>query len=194
MQAFLLYIARLAPAAPQSAPCGPQISLLRDRKQLNRARTPENSPQLARNRHIRAQKSEKPPLRDRKLHNRAQKAGCFVYAGESSGYVPESSSGMVWDDGAVCRNWAEGRQWQNWAVSRDRAAEQEGAVVRRDWVTEREGQQWRRAGNGRRARAAWRRRAGNGRYAGVDAGKSLGSWGERGVVFLSTINYICNMR
>ena len=28
----------------------------------------------------------------------------------------------------------------------------------------------------------------------MDAGKSLGSWGERGVVFLSTIHYICNMR
>ena len=81
---------------------------------------------------------------------------------------------MVWDDGAVCRNWAAGRQWQNWAVSRDRAAGQEGAVVRRDSVTEREEQQWRRAGNGRRARAAWRRRAGNGRYAGVAAG-NLGS-------------------
>ena len=94
--------------------------------------------------------------------------------------MPESSSGMVWDDGAVCRNWAEGRQWQNWAVSRDLAAGQEGAVVRRDWVMEREGQQWRRAGNGR--------------YAGVAAGKSLGSWGERGVVFFSTIHYICNMR
>ena len=97
-------------------------------------------------------------------------AGCFVYAGEGSGYVPESSSGMVWDDGAVCRNCAEGRQWQNWAVSRDRAAGQEGAVVRRDWVAGREGQQWRCAGNGRYARAAWRRCAGNGWSAGVAAG------------------------
>lgn len=164
---------------------GPEVGKktpLRARKQLNRARTPENS-----------------PLRDRKLHKRARKPAVLCMREKAVAMCRNRAAEWCGTTGRYAGigrkgGRAEGRQWQNWAVSRDRAAGQEGAVVRRDWVTEREGQQWRRAGNGRRAQAAWRRRAGNGRYAGVDAGKSLGSWGERGVVFLSTIHYICNMR
>ena len=192
MQAFLLYTARLAPAGPQSAPCGPQISLLRDRKPQNWAQKSEKPPLRDRKLLNRARKPENSPLRARKLHNRARKPP--VLCMREKAVAMSRNRAAEWC-GTTGRYTGIGRQGGRAAVAELGSKQGSGggtgrAVVRRDWVTEREGQQWRRAGNGRRARAAWRRRAGNGRYAG----KSLGSWGERGVVFLSTIHYICNMR